>query len=116
MAESPSPAPGRFAPTLRRQLLLWLLLPQLVLWLAGGLAAYQLAERYTNAAVDASLLQASRALARQLRPLDNGLLIDFPRAAQDVLEADPDDRLHYMVSTPPGAFILGNHQLPLPPA
>lgn len=116
VAESPSPAPGRFAPTLRRQLLLWLLLPQLVLWLAGGLAAYQLAERYTNAAVDASLLQASRALARQLRPLDNGLLIDFPRAAQDVLEADPDDRLHYMVSTPPGAFILGNHQLPLPPA
>ncbi len=116
MADSPSPAPRRFAPTLRRQLLLWLLLPQLVLWLAGGLAAYQLAERYTNAAVDASLLQASRALARQLRPLDNGLLIDFPRAAQDVLEADPDDRLHYMVSTPPGAFILGNHQLPLPPA
>ncbi|WP_234192155.1 sensor histidine kinase [Pseudacidovorax sp. NFM-22] len=116
MADRPSHAPRRFAPTLRRQLLLWLLLPQLVLWLAGGLAAYQLAERYTNAAVDASLLQASRALARQLRPLDNGLLIDFPRAAQDVLEADPDDRLHYMVSTPPGAFILGNHQLPLPPA
>lgn len=115
-AEPPPSAHRRFAPTLRRQLLLWLLLPQLVLWLAGGLAAYQLAERYTNAAVDASLLQASRALARQLRPLDNGLLIDFPRAAQDVLEADPDDRLHYMVSTPPGAFILGNHQLPLPPA
>ncbi|SIR25106.1 sensor histidine kinase [Pseudacidovorax sp. RU35E] len=116
MADRRASAPRRFAPTLRRQLLLWLLLPQLVLWLAGGLAAYQLAERYTNAAVDASLLQASRALARQLRPLDNGLLIDFPRAAQDVLEADPDDRLHYMVSTPPGAFILGNHQLPLPPA
>lgn len=105
-----------FTPTLRRQLLLWLVVPQIVLWLAGGLAAYKLAERYTNAAVDASLMQASRALARQLKPQDNGLLIDFPRAAQDVLEADPDDRLRYTVSSPPGAFILGNKRLPLPEA
>lgn len=100
--------------SLQRQLLLWLLLPQVVLWLAGGLAAYKLAERYTNAAVDESLSQATRSLARQLKPLDNGLLIDFPRAAQDVLEADPNDKLLYMVSTPPGAFILGNSALPLP--
>lgn len=102
-------------PSLHRQLMLWLLLPQLVLWLAGGFAAYKLAERYTNAAIDASLSQASRALARQVKPIGNGLLIDFPRAAQDVLEADPDDRLLYMVSTPPGQFILGNRTLPAPP-
>lgn len=102
-------------PSLHRQLMLWLLLPQLVLWLAGGFAAYKLAERYTNAAIDASLSQASRALARQVKPIGNGLLIDFPRAAQDVLEADPDDRLLYMVSTPPGQFILGNRTLPPPP-
>lgn len=113
----PDPRPAlrqRHGGSLHRQLLLWLLLPQLVLWIAGGLAAYKLAEGYTNGAVDASLSQASRALARQLKPLDNGLLIDLPRAAQDILEADPNDRLHYMVSTPPGAFILGNRKLPLP--
>jgi two-component system sensor histidine kinase TctE len=103
-------------PSLRRQLLLWLLLPQLVLWLAGGVGAYKLAESYTNRAIDASLSQASRALARQLKPMGSGLLIDFPRAAQDVLEADPDDRLYYMVSTPPGQFILGNPAMPPPPA
>ncbi|WP_137893604.1 sensor histidine kinase [Ramlibacter sp. 2FC] len=102
-------------PSLHRQLMLWLLLPQLVLWLAGGFAAYKLAERYTNAAIDTSLSQASRALARQVKPIGNGLLIDFPRAAQDVLEADPADRLLYMVSTPPGQFILGNRRLPSPP-
>jgi two-component system sensor histidine kinase TctE len=44
------------------------------------------------------------------------LLIDFPRAAQDILEADPKDRLMYTVSTPPGSFILGNNTLPAPPA
>lgn len=102
--------------SLSRKLMLWLLLPQLVLWLAGGVASYRLAEKYANRAIDASLVQASRALLRQLKPIDQGLLIDFPRAAQDVLEADPNDRLMYTVSTPPGSFILGNNTLPAPPA
>ena len=44
-----------------------------------------------------------KALARQVKPIGNGLFIDFPRAAQDIIEADPDDRVYYMVSTPPGA-------------
>jgi two-component system sensor histidine kinase TctE len=101
--------------SLSRKLMLWLVLPQLVLWLAGGLATYRLAEKYANRAIDASLVQASRALLRQLKPVDQGLMIDFPRAAQDVLEADPNDRLMYTVGTPPGSFILGNNNLPAPP-
>jgi two-component system sensor histidine kinase TctE len=102
--------------SLSRKLMLWLILPQLVLWLAGGLATFRLAASYTNRAIDASLVQASRTLLRQLKPIDQGLLIDFPRAAQDVLEADPQDPLMYTVSTPPGSFILGNNTLPAPPA
>ena len=101
--------------SLHRQLLLWVLLPQLVLWLAGAFVTYDLALRYANRGIDASLLQATRALARQVKPIGTGLLVDFPRAAQDIIEADPDDRVHYMVSTPPGQFILGNRRLPLPP-
>jgi two-component system sensor histidine kinase TctE len=100
--------------SLHRHLLLWLLLPQLVLWMAAASFTYKLAERYANQAIDASLSTASRALARQVKPSGSGLYIDFPRAAQDVIEADPDDRLHYMVSTPPGEFILGNNKIPLP--
>lgn len=102
--------------SLSRKLMLWLILPQLVLWLAGGVATFRLAATYTNRAIDASLVQASRALLRQLKPIDQGLLIDFPRAAQDVLEADPKDPLMYTVSTPPGSFILGNNTLPAPPS
>lgn len=105
---------GRVPRSLHRQLLLWLLLPQLVLWGAAAVGAYNLAARYAGRAIDASLLQATRALGRQVKPVGNGLLVDFPRAAQDILEADPDDRVFYMVSTPPGQFILGNRQLPLP--
>ena len=101
-------------PSLRRQLLLWLLLPQLVLWAGGGLLAYRFALTYVEKGIDQSLTQSVRALARQVKPVGSGLLVDFPRAAQDVLEADPDDRVSYMVSSPPGRFLLGNQRLPQP--
>jgi two-component system sensor histidine kinase TctE len=101
-------------PSLRRQLLLWLLLPQLVLWAGGGLLAYRFALTYAEKGIDQSLTQSVRSLARQVKPVGSGLLVDFPRAAQDVLEADPDDRVSYMVSSPPGQFLLGNQRLPQP--
>ncbi|QBE61695.1 sensor histidine kinase [Pseudoduganella lutea] len=102
--------------SLRSQLVAWVLLPQLVLWVAGGAATYRLAVSYVNEAADATLSQAARTLARQVKPIGSGLLIDLPRAAQNILEADPNDRFLYTVSTPPGRFILGNNSIPLPPA
>ncbi|MDO8772383.1 MAG: sensor histidine kinase [Burkholderiaceae bacterium] len=108
--------------SLRRQLLLSLLLPQLVLWLVGGLLAYRIALNYAEKGVDQSLTQSVRSLARQVKPIGSGLLVDFPRAAQDILEQDPQDRVSYMVSSPPGSFLLGNvggavgTSLPPPPA
>ena len=112
--QDPSPrAPGL---SLKRQLLLWLLFPQLVLWLVGGALTYGLALSYAEKGVDQSLTQSVRSLARQVKPVGSGLLIDFPRAAQDIIEQDPQDRVSYMVSSPPGSFLLGNGTLPGPPA
>jgi two-component system, OmpR family, sensor histidine kinase TctE len=102
--------------SLRRHLLAWLLLPQLVLWLAATAVTYNVAVRYADRANDHGLYLSSRALARQVKPIDSGLFVDFPRAAKDIIEADPDDRVYYMVSSPPGEFILGNHKLPPPNA
>jgi len=95
--------------SLRRQLLLWLLLPQLVLWLGGGALTYRIALNYAEKGLDQSLTQSVRSLARQVKPLGSGLLVDFPKAAQAILEEDPADRVSYMVSSPPGKFLLGNH-------
>ena len=102
--------------SLRGMLLVWVLVPQLLVWIAGGFATYRLTVGYLNEAADAVLLQATHALSRQVRPIGSGLVIDFPQAAQAMLEADPTDRLLYTVSTPPGKLILGNYLLPLPPA
>jgi two-component system sensor histidine kinase TctE len=113
LSRMPVMSPG--GGSLQGHLLLWLLLPQIVLWLAAAAVTYHLATRYAQRANDHGLYLSSRALARQVKPAGSGLLVDFPRAAKDILEADPDDRIYYMVSTPPGQFILGNHKLPLPP-
>ncbi|MDD2926095.1 sensor histidine kinase [Rhodoferax sp.] len=110
----PAASPGQGL-SLKRQLLLWLLLPQLVLFLVGGALAYRIALNYAEKAIDQSLTQSVRSLARQVKPVGSGLLIDFPRAAQDIIEQDPQDRVSYMVSSPPGRFLLGNDKLPSPP-
>lgn len=106
-------------PSLRRQLLLWLLLPQLILWIVVGTLAYRIALSYALTGIDQSLTQSVRSLARQVKPAGSGLYIDFPKAAQAVMEEDPGDPVSYMVSSPPGSFVLGNVGrvlLPPPPA
>ena len=101
--------------SLHRQLLLWLLLPQIVLWGVAAFGAYRLASRHADELVDASLLQAARALARQIKPTASGLFVDLPRSAQDILAADPEDRVMYTVSSPPGRLLLGDARMPPPP-
>jgi two-component system, OmpR family, sensor histidine kinase TctE len=114
-AKHGSVPPAQHGLSLKRQLLLWLLLPQLVLWLVGGALAYRIALSYAEKGIDQSLTQSVLSLARQVKPVGSGLLIDFPRAAQDIIEQDPQDRVSYMVSSPPGSFLLGNGRLPDPP-
>ncbi len=101
--------------SLHRQLLLWLLLPQLVLWGVAAFGAYRLASRHADELADASLLQAARALARQIKPTATGIFVDLPPSAQDILAADPEDRVMYMVSAPPGQLLLGDRRMPPPP-
>ena len=104
--------------SLHRQLLLWLLLPQIVLGRVAAFGADRVASRHADELVDASLLQAARALARQIRPTASGLFVDLPRSAQDILSvnpADPDERVIYMVSSPPGQLLLGDARMPAPP-
>ncbi len=101
--------------SLRRQLLIWLLLPQLVLWLAAALLAHAMAVRYASQVIDQTLAQSTRALARQVKPFGNGFYVDFPQAAREILEEDPADRVYYRVSSPPEAFLLGEPAMPAVP-
>ncbi|SMC28907.1 two-component system, OmpR family, sensor histidine kinase TctE [Andreprevotia lacus DSM 23236] len=104
---------GKFS--LKRQLLLWLLFPQLVLWLAGAFLSYQVATHYANAVIDNSLLQTARAVARQAGPQGHGQAGDLARIIPLLIDDNPDDALVYSVWTEPGKPIAGNAALPPPP-
>ena len=53
---------GRRVLSLRRKLLLWLLLPQLIMWIAVATLAYRIALNYALKGIDQSLTQSVRSL------------------------------------------------------
>jgi two-component system sensor histidine kinase TctE len=100
---------------LRRQLLVWLLLPIATVWLASAYVTYTIAYRFATSAYDRALFDSAMALAGQVR-IDRGrVVVDLPRIAQKVLESDLRDRVYYMVSGPDGEFVMGYRGMPLPP-
>ena len=101
--------------SLRRQLLVWLLVPILLFWVFGAVLAYTTALRFTNIANDRSLFDTTLTLAGQVKIVDGGVTVDLPRAAMNMLELDPYDKVYYAVRGPKGNLISGQAELPTPP-
>ncbi len=102
---------------LRRQLLVWLLPPILVIWSASAWLTYTLAYRFATSAYDRALHDSAIALAGQLRIDRSGrVVVDLPQIAQKVLVSDLRDRVYYAVSGPKGEFVMGYSGMPVPPA
>lgn len=102
-------------PSLRRQLLVWLLTLLIPLLLLGGIAATFWAYHFSNLAYDRSLFRAALALADQVMVVDGQVVVDLPQKALDLLEYDKDDWIYYRVVDPDGRTITGQADLPLPP-
>lgn len=102
--------------SLRRQLLLWLLIPLSVLWLVNALVAYRLALHSANSAYDRSLHDATLALVDQLSVNQGHVEVTLPQVALEMLEADEKDRIYYRITGPHGEFVFGHASLPLPPS
>ena len=108
--ENLSPKPA----TLRRQLLLWLLPPLLVLWAISAHIDYDIAKRFVNLAYDRALLDAALDIGRQIRVVNDRIYVDLPRAALDMLQTAEHDRIYYRVTSPQGEYVSGEPDLPLP--
>jgi len=103
------------APSLRRKLLSWLLVPLLFLWLVGGVGAYYLAINFSTLAYDRSLLDLARALAEQVKVINGRVVVPLPPVAQRIL-ATGDHNVCYQVRDGGGAVISGDPVLHAPPA
>lgn len=101
--------------SLRRQLLVWLLVPVLGCTVAGSVVTYLLAAHFASAAYDRVLYGSILDLAKQVRVRDGGLRLDLPQAALEMLEWNAADRVFYRVATPAGTLLSGAAGLPQPP-
>jgi two-component system sensor histidine kinase TctE len=107
--------PRMFAePSIRRQLMFWLVLPLSLALACSALVAYKLAVDFVTEAYDRSLYDSALDLSRRMRLRQDGLYVDLPPAAADMLEIDELDRVYYSVQSRSGEHIIGQRDLPLP--
>jgi len=103
-------------PSLRRQLLLWLLLPLVALLVVNAWFGYRTALATASEAYDRLLLASVRAIADRIG-VDNGeITVDLPYVALQLFESDIQERIYYRVSTGSGRTITGYADLPPPRA
>jgi two-component system sensor histidine kinase TctE len=108
-------AQKRETPSLRRQLLLRLLLPLLALLCVGAAASYYIALRFANGAYDRALYDSARSLAQQIRVENGHTTVNLPRAALEMFEWDDLDTTYYRISSATEGFVFGHKDMPALP-
>jgi len=98
--------------SLRKALLLWLLLPAGLALVTFLPLAFHLVHQPAMEALDRALADASLALVPHLEVTDGEPRFVFPAAAEQVLRADRVDDIYFLVLGPNGRFVAGDAGLP----
>lgn len=100
--------------SLRRRLLVWLLVPLILIGLLALLDTWHEARQTSNTVSDRVLAGSALAIAERVVVSENGTLeVDIPYVALEMLTSAAQDRVFYRVDGPPGNFITGYEQLPV---
>lgn len=102
--------------SVRNQLLLWLVVPSIALWIAGGVGAYRISAGLVQSTHDDALEDSARTLASRVRVAESSVNLDMSDEALNVLREDPNDLIYYQIRGPDGAVVSGESDLPNPPA
>ena len=94
-------------PSIRRQLIVWLILPLSCALALSALIAYKLVTDFVTRAYDRALYDAALDLSRRLRLREGHLVVDLPPAAADMLEIDDLDHVYYEVRASNGEYVAG---------
>ncbi len=93
--------------SLHRQLMFWLLIPVLSLWVMGGVIAYNIAVRFADLAHDRSLFDSTLTLADQVKTDGDRVILDLSERALKMIETDPYDKVYFKVSSRFQGFVAG---------
>ena len=110
------PIPARKHHSLRRRLLVLLLVPLSLIGLLALVDAYRDARNTANEISDRVLSGSALAIAERVIVGEDGELeVDVPYVALEMLTSSAQDRVFYRVEGPDGLFITGYEKLPVPP-
>ena len=101
----------RHPPALRRDLLLRLSLPLLVIFTATGALGLYTAQTLTDRTFDRWLLDGARALAMQVRFVEDMAVVDLGGDAEAILAYDVVDSTYFSVEQQ-SRHVAGHHDLP----
>lgn len=103
--------------SIRRRLLVTLFLPAAIVLSAGTVSDYLTALPPLTGAFDQALLESALAIAAHVQADPDGhLTLHLPPDALAVLRADSQDSIYFRIGTRDGAFLVGDADLPAPPA
>jgi two-component system sensor histidine kinase TctE len=103
------PSPARSRPSLRRRLLIFLLIPMVALLWADAVLTYIVALGYANRVHDRDLSDGALTLAKMSG--DNQLGSSLTPQARFLLEYDPDSRSYFAVRSSLNGLLSGNVRL-----
>ncbi len=103
------------APTLRRKLLLYLLIPLSVLWVFSAMVTYFIARNYANIAYDRALFDSVESIEEQIRYKNGKATLELPETAWNILRFDQQDKVYFDVRQADGAVLAGDVDIPDPP-
>lgn len=106
---------GTIPYSLRRRLLLWLLIPLGLIAFLALLDSYFNARETANEAADRVLAGSVLAISERVYVNDEGKLeVDIPYVALDMLTSAAQDRVFYRIDGPDDSFVTGYRQLTIP--
>lgn len=106
----------RLAPTwsIRRRVLAWLFMAMALVFSANLMSSYYSNIEAADSAYDRLLLASASAIAERTAVRGDGLHVDIPYVALDMLASTAQDRVFYAVSGPDGKVVTGYEDLPPP--
>ena len=116
MSDDPVPEDRQNATSLRKYLLIGILVPVCILVIINTISLYRQTLGALNTAYDRTLLASAKSIGEQLDVSgydeQSELRVTVPYAALEAFEADNQSRLFYRVSTLGGEMVSGFAQLP----
>jgi two-component system sensor histidine kinase TctE len=101
--------------SIRRRVLTWLFAGMALVFTANLVSGYYGNRDAADSAYDHLLLASASAIAERTALDEQGLRVDLPYVALDMLATTVHDRVFYAVSGPDGEVVTGYENLPAPP-